>query len=142
MEAKTYKIDLNVIVEQAVGGAKTVEETLANGTPQTPEQAQKKTKDKEKSGNAALLMLNQYTRMGVSKVISNWGDMTGNYVAQENLQVAYNAVDTAITLAINWKVGLAKLAVDTTTSIFGYIKRQKESERTSRFNLYRVGERE
>ncbi len=139
MDVKTYKIDLNVIVEKALGGTDSVQDTLTNGTSESPAQTQRKTQAKETAGNTAMLFVKQYAKMGVNAVISNWGDMTGDYIAQENLQLLSNIVDTGITFAINWKVGLAKVAVETVSGIASYIKSKKESERISRFNLYRVG---
>lgn len=139
MAEKTYKIDLNVIVDQTYGASQTPEQRLLNGSNQTVEQAQQKTNNNEKQGNSALLFLNQYAQMGVTKLISNWGDMTGDYIAQENMQVLSSIVDTGLTALINWKVGLVKGAISIASGVGSYYKRVKESERVANWNLKRVG---
>lgn len=139
MAEKNYKIDINIVLEEAAGGAKTVEKQLVNGKNQTPEQTITETKNNENKGNSALLFINQYAQMGATKLISNWGDMTGNYIAQDNMQLISNVVDIGLTTLLNWKVGVVKAVVSGASGIAGYVRQQKESERISRFNLYRVG---
>lgn len=100
---------------------------------------QKKARDRAKANtNAAKTIISRVASQTASLALQGYGDITGNYVEGQNLQVAVSeAGKIAGAVALGW-VGVALYAVDKGVQAFNYVSDLKKSERQAAFAQKRV----
>lgn len=123
--------------------------TATNGNeympmPDVPEQndidkkkkkAEKKAKD---NANAAKAFASQLIGQTVSTALSNYGNITGDYVGGQNIQVAVSETTKLVGAAMLGPWGLAAYAVGKGFELFNYHAQLKQSERDAKFAQKRV----
>lgn len=115
---------------ESVGGQNTINEN---------DEAQKKAKNQAKSNaNAAKAIISRVASQTTSLALQGYGDITGNYIEGQNLQLAISeGGKIAGAIALGW-VGAAIYAVDKGVQAFNYAAELKKSERQSSFAQKRV----
>ncbi len=111
-----------------------------NGVPQNGQDTkQKQAKEKATSKtNPAKAIASKIAGETLSLALSGYGDITGNYVDGQNLQVAVSeASKIAGAVAMGW-VGAALYVVDKAVQGFNYASQLKKSEMQAKFNQKRV----
>lgn len=115
---------------------------LSEGAPaQQPTQEASRRKVEEESqgnGNAAKALVSHMAGKALSLALGGVGDLTGSYVAQQNLQLAVTEATSLVgAMALGW-VGVAIFAVDKAVDTFSYFAGLKRSEAQARFAQKRV----
>lgn len=99
----------------------------------------KNTTEKVKSdGNGAKAFARQIAGKVASTALNNYGNITGDYITQQNMQAAIGevaAVSSAIALG---PAGIAMYAVNKGLQAYNYISQIKRSETQAAFNQQRV----
>jgi hypothetical protein len=103
------------------------------------DKAQKKAEERAKSNaNAAKAIISRVASQTASLAMQGYGDITGNYVEAQNLQVAVTeAGKIAGAISLGW-VGAALYVVDKGVQAFNYVSDLKKSERQAAFAQKRV----
>ncbi|MBQ7912975.1 MAG: hypothetical protein IJ308_04415 [Clostridia bacterium] len=112
-------------------------------TPELPDneqdKRQKQVEEKTKSAaNPAAAFARQMAGKVASTALNNYGNITGDYIAGQNLQAAVGeaaAIGTAIALG---PAGVAMYAVDKVLQGYNYIAERKRSETEASFAQKRV----
>lgn len=114
-----------------------------NSSPDTENgavSAKGEAKDQAKAqANAAKALLSQMGGKVVQTALGSYGNLTGDYVAQSNIQTAVSegtAIASAIALG---PTGIAIYAVDKIIQGYGYVSQIKRSARDAAFRQKRVG---
>lgn len=120
-------------------------ETKNDGVPGAPVQpgdgseSQKQAEEGVKSNkNAAKAMVRQMAGKVANTALSNYGNITGDYVTQQNIQTVIGegtAIAGAVALG---PAGMAIYAVDKLLQGYNYISNLKRSERDAKFKQERV----
>lgn len=138
MSERTYRIEIEHIAKEE-NGVQTPSATTAT-QPKGTNKSQEKEKDK--TGAIAKQIAIQYGKRFAMSAVSNWGDMTGDYQTQADMQVAVEFAGYAAMIAANPVIGGIATAVGIGSDMFSYVKEIKTSERKARFARQRLGLRE
>lgn len=88
--------------------------------------------------NAAVAMVKQMAGKAANTALNNYGNMTGDYVAQQNIQSVVSEA-TAIGAAVSLgPTGIAIYTVDKLLQVYNYVGQIKRSERDAEFKQQRV----
>lgn len=97
-----------------------------------------KVAEQSKKDNGAKALVSHIASKVASTALSTYGDITGNYVTQSNIQTMIGETGKIIgAVKLGW-VGVAIYGVDKVVEAFTYVSRLKQSERQSNFALKRV----
>lgn len=100
---------------------------------------QQKAVEKAKSeANGAKAFVRQLAGKVANTALNNYGNITGDYVAQQNMQAAIGeitAIGTAVALG---PAGIAMYGVQKALDVFNYVSQLKRSEAESKFKQKRV----
>lgn len=149
-EDRTYRIDIGV----TVNGGELSEEGLP--TPQEKHDAEKgkqtnvpgKTKSKNVSkGDMALGIAKQQGKKAAMAVLSNYGNITGDYLTQSNLQSAVSIGETlfgiGVATAAGGVAGLVTSVVGTAVSFaantWNFYGQKARDDKNARWLAQRVG---
>lgn len=115
MEAKEYRIYIHNVVEQ---DKKETPEQQAASQP-TPEKAKEVANKAEKS--TALLIAQQVGKEAFGFALQNYGDLTGDYVTQQMLQVGLGLASDIVGVVIaGISGGVPGVAISATTIVLKY----------------------
>ncbi len=99
---------------------------------------QKKAAARAQGNNAAKAIISHVASQTVALALNGYGDITGNYVQGQNLQLAVSeAGKIAGAISMGW-VGVVLYAVDKGVQAFNYASEMKKSEMQSAFAQKRV----
>ena len=92
---------------------------------------------KSNANASKALALQMAGKIG-SAVLNNYGNITGDYVAQQNIQTAISeGASLASAAALGW-AGIAMYALDKGIQIVNYVIERKKNEREAAFKQQRV----
>lgn len=133
----SIRVKIEHIVTQ--NSAPTPEMEAMGGALQSPQETQQKLRETQGAGkNTAKVLALQYAKRGAMDIVSNWGDMTGDYQTQGYLSAfAELSMTTAMVIA-NPILGGISAAVTYGGKAISLVKERKESARNARFQQRRV----
>ena len=111
-----------------------------NKQPQNEQDKKSKQKGKDASdkANPANAIITKVASETVSLALNNFGDITGSYVAGQNIQAAVSEGAKIVTaVSLGW-VGMALYAVDKGVQAYSYVSSVKKSEKQAAFAQKRV----
>jgi len=88
--------------------------------------------------NAAKSLVKQMAKKAATVALSNYGNITGNYTAQQNIQAVIGEAEALGSAVAMGPAGIAMYAVDKGLQVFDYIAQLKRSEAESKFKQERV----
>lgn len=127
------------------GGGSEIDAAAQSPTGQNEKQTNTQDENQKKAGqnaagenNAAKAIASKVAGQTLSLALEGYGDVTGNYVAGNNLQVAINEGSKLAAAVSLGGVGLALYAVDKGVEAFRYASNLKKSETQAKFAQKRV----
>lgn len=111
-----------------------------NKQPQNEQDKKSKQKGKDASdkANPANAIITKVASETVSLALNNFGDITGSYVAGQNIQAAVSEGAKIVSAIQLGPAGLAIYAIDKTVQGYNYIASIKKSEKQAAFAQKRV----
>lgn len=106
-----------------------------NDLDKKKKKAEKNAKD---NANAAKAFVGQLAGQAISTALSNYGNITGNYVGGQNMQVAVSEATKLASAVMLGPWGMAAYAVNKGFELFNYHAQLKQSERDAKFAQKRV----
>lgn len=88
--------------------------------------------------NPAKAILTKMAKQAAATALNNYGNITGDYVAQQNLQTVVGEAGAIAGAIAMGPVGMALYAIDKGFQVFNYISQLKRSETESAFKQKRV----
>lgn len=92
--------------------------------------------------NPAKSLATQIAKKVAMTALDNYGNITGDYTTQQNIQTAVSEAVALGTAVAGGPVGMALYAVDKVVQVFDYAARLKRSEAEANFKQQRVYARE
>lgn len=139
----TYEININCKLTggESAGNAVTApDKKLSEGDDGADLSAsQEKTKKQAQNGNAALILAGQYAQKAAISLVSNYGEITGDYTTQRKLQAATEAAAFVAAIVANPVVGGIAAAAHYGEKFSDYIIQNEKSKKNAAFLQTRVG---
>jgi hypothetical protein len=138
-EKGTIIIPITLVAEGGGAVSDGVESVSKEPSMNDSDKAQRKAEERAKANaSAAKAIISRVASQTASLALQGYGDITGNYVEGQNLQVAVSeAGKIAGAIALGW-TGVALYAIDKGVQAFNYTADLKKSARQSAFAQKRV----
>ncbi len=88
--------------------------------------------------NAAKALVMQMTKKVATAALNNYGNITGDYTMQQNVQTAIGEIASLGSAVAMGPAGIALYAVDKGIQIFNYVSQLKRSEAEANYKQERV----
>lgn len=137
----TIPIYITPIQGQNSGGSESSggDEYLPMKPAEKGQESQTEAVEKAKSaGNGAKAFARQLAGKVATTALNNFGNITGDYIAQQNMQAAIGEVAAISSAAALGPAGIAMYGVQKALDVFNYVSQLKRSEAESKFKQKRV----
>lgn len=134
-------IPITLVAEGGGGGSVSDGvESVGTGQPANDgDKSKKKAADNAKSSaNAAKAIISKVAGQVMNTALNSYGDITGNYVQQQNLQTVVSEGGKIAGAVALGPVGIGLYAVDKAVQWYNFEAERKKSERDSAFAQKRV----
>lgn len=124
--------------EHSVGGENPVPTPNESAPQQDSDPGNAAAKAAKDNQNAAAVMVQQMAKKVATNALNNYGNFTGDYVTQQNMQVLVSeAAQLGSSISMGW-AGIALYAVDKVIDVYNYYGDRARSERDAKFKRERV----